>query len=155
VRSLRSPLVSLGLAVALGLTSAPGRADDTGSRWLAAVPFGVGQFQNRDVALGVFFAVSEAAAGGAAIAAYAIVEQLSRTKVARTTISLAGLNDELTRLTTANQIAFATWNVLAAAGVIEAQVSLRPARCKRDCAPVSATAAPVPGGARLGVRVAF
>ena len=40
------------------------------SRWLAAVPFGVGQFQNENSTLGIVFAVAEAVLIGGAIATW-------------------------------------------------------------------------------------
>ncbi len=41
-------------------------------RWIAAVPFGVGQFQNRDNSLGWFFFGSELLTAGAALASFSI-----------------------------------------------------------------------------------
>jgi hypothetical protein len=163
MRCLNSPLVVLGLVAAFGLTSAPARADGPvegapGSRYIAALPFGAGQFQNGDVGLGIFFAAGEALLGGASITAFALVDRLSQTSLRSSNgllPNIPALNNELALLTRLNQVAFAAGSALAVAGVIEAQVSFRSARCKRECAPVSATAAPVPGGGRLGVRVSF
>jgi hypothetical protein len=47
--------------------SSAAHADENGSRWIAAMPFGAGQIQNGDTGLGVFFAVGEALLGGATI----------------------------------------------------------------------------------------
>jgi hypothetical protein len=41
-------ILPFALVAAVGLSAAPARADDT-SRWIAALPFGAGQFQNGDV----------------------------------------------------------------------------------------------------------
>jgi hypothetical protein len=153
-------VLSLTLAAALGLSAAPAHADETRSRWIAAIPFGAGQFQNGDVALGITFAAGEAILASGSIATAVLVEQLGSTNIAartRAPVDIGALNDRIADTTTANRVLFAAWAGLAVAGVIEAQVSFvrpRPAG-ERAGSSVMATAAPLPGGALLGVRAAF
>ncbi|MEM1030766.1 MAG: hypothetical protein AAF928_07910 [Myxococcota bacterium] len=48
----------------------------TRSRWIATVPFGIGQFQNDDLGWGAFFAISESLTFGAALVSFIYVERL-------------------------------------------------------------------------------
>jgi hypothetical protein len=155
-------IAATALALAIGLSAAPSRADEATERWIAALPFGAGQIRRGDVGLGVFFAVGEALLGGTAIAAWAAFGALSTTDpyrpVGQRVPSIPALNAELDTVATVNRVAFAGWAALTAAGVIEAQVSVG----RRGSAPrdqpsprVAMTAAPVPGGASMGLRLAF
>lgn len=126
-----------------------------GSRGLAMVPFGVGQFQNGDTGLGVFFAVSEAVTAGLSVAlAAAWVGTWSNAKT-------PDANGSLDAIEIANQVSFATFAALAVGGVVQAQVAFVPRRVvpgKRTLPkPVSVVPAPLPlpGGAGLGVVGSF
>lgn len=68
-------ILPFALVAAISLSAAPARADEP-SRWIAALPFGVGQFQNRDVGLGSFFASSEALMGATSIVTAAVEMKL-------------------------------------------------------------------------------
>jgi hypothetical protein len=154
-------MLPIALAAAVGLSAAPARADDTRSRWIAALPFGVGQLQNGDVALGVVFAVSEIAFAGTSIASLAVVDRLSSASPytgGQSRVSIPALNQSLSTWTTVNQVTFAGWAAFAAAGVIQAEVGFRPQRAApgdKACPSVSATASATPGGGMLGVRATF
>jgi hypothetical protein len=96
-------------------------------RWIAAVPFGVGQFQNRDNSLGWFFFGSELLTAGAALASFSIsshIDSQAVTLADASTPSNAGSRAQDWHL--AGTIS--TWSFLglAAIGVIEAQVSFVP-----------------------------
>lgn len=148
-----SKLVPLALAAAIGLSAAPARAEG-GSRWVAALPFGVGQFQNGDVGLGAFFAAGEVAAGAVAIASVIRVNQLADTNISRLGPSdMLGVNRAILTAATANRVAFTAWAALTVAGVIEAQVSFR--RRERPLRAMLPLVAPVPGGALLAVQGTF
>jgi len=160
VTALRpSRLLPLALAATIGLAAAPARAEGPSSRWVAALPFGAGQFQNGDVALGIALAAGEAALAGASIATAVLVNQIAATNVTRgKPVDLVALNGSLRKTVLANQIAFSGWAALTAAGVIEAQVRFVPRReaCGAlPCPSVTATLAPLPGGGLLGIRGAF
>jgi len=151
-------ILLLAFVAAAGLRAAPARADE-GSRWIAALPFGAGQFQNGDVALGIYFACGEAGFGVTSIATAAIATSLLSTDIhSQPRVDIAELNDRIHTVTAMNQVAFAGWAALTAAGIIEAQVNLGQRRVPMARQPVrsfAATAAPVPGGGLLGVRFAF
>jgi hypothetical protein len=136
------------------------------SRWIALVPFGVGQFQNESVALGVVFAVGEALLGGASLATVAIVNGFASTNInaksaSNATVNIEALNANIRVATTVNQVSFVGWATLTLAGVIQAQAAFVPERVtfkKRPIPPrptVSPVAAPLPGGALLGVSGTF
>lgn len=156
-------ILTLALVAAVGLSAAPARADDA-SRWIAALPFGAGQFQNGDVSLGIFFAGGEVLLGATSIATAAIVMSWASIDVHRRDpdtgwhVDVPALNDRVHTATTVNRVAFTGWAVLTAAGIIEAQVNFGP-RCAvsgHQIGPsVTATAAPVPGGGLVGVRAVF
>jgi hypothetical protein len=155
-------VLSLALAASVGLSTAPARAEGPapcGSRWIAVLPFGAGQFQNRDVGLGIFFAAGEAALAGTSIATTLVVDKLASTNVFAPgpRPSIARLNDQLRTVTVVNRMAFAGWAALTAVGLIEAQVSFGPRRADEKSAPPSlaVAAASVPGGGMVGLHAAF
>lgn len=97
------------------------------SRIVAAVPFGLGQFQNGSKNLGYFFAISEGVTASVAIVAsqfftyYASFDPTLATAVER--------EDLLQRQKVAlavNQIAFGLWASLSVAGIVQAQAAFVP-----------------------------
>ena len=156
-----SRILPLALVATVGLSAAPARAHEP-SRWIAALPFGVGQFQNGEAALGIFFASGEALLGATSIATAAITMTLSSADTRPVLqgdwmrqVDYAALNDRIRAATTANHIAFAGWAALTAAGILEAQVNFGTRRMAAEVPLVTATAAPVPGGGLVGVRAVF
>jgi hypothetical protein len=150
-----SRLLPLALAATIGLAAGPARAE--GSRWIAALPFGAGQFQNGDFALGIVFSAGEAALAGLSIAT-AVRTHLLTSHASNGPPDLAALNSSLRTSVLTNQIAFGGWGALTVAGIAEAQVRFVPRRddCgATPCPSVTATLAPFPGGALLGIRGAF
>jgi hypothetical protein len=96
-------------------------------RWIAAVPFGVGQFQNRDTSLGWFFFGAEVATAGAALASFSIsshIDSQAATLADASTPSNAGTRAQDWHL--AGTIS--TWSFLGLAviGILEAQLSFVP-----------------------------
>jgi uncharacterized protein with PIN domain len=156
-------IVPAALAVAVSLSAAPARADEATSRWIAALPFGAGQVHRGDIGLGLYFAAGEALLGGASIAAAAYVGALTSAASAppepgQKVVDIRALNAELRTATMVNRIAFAGWAALTAAGVVEAQLSIsRRSSASRDqpSPPLRLTAAPVPGGASIGLHLSF
>lgn len=103
------------------------------SRWVAMIPFGVGQFQNGNSGLGWFFAISEAltAAGTivSATVAYDFAAVDCRTYVDPDTgvpADCAELESSFLAARTVNWISFGSLAALVLAGIIEAQVSFDP-----------------------------
>jgi len=136
------------------------RRVEPNSRAIAMVPFGVGQFQNGDVRLGVVFASAEVLLGGASLVTVAIVNKLASTDT-RLSVNLTALNSQIRTAVLINQITFAAWASVTAAGVLQAQLGFVPQRItvqKRPVPPrpkLTPIAAPLPGGALIGVGGTF
>jgi len=102
------------------------------SRIVAAVPFGVGQFQNGSPGLGWFFAISEAVTGAAALTfagVYNYYVSVDRKTVDPETgqpVDVAGLNNAIQTAAKLNQVAFGTWAALTIAGIVQAQLAFVP-----------------------------
>ncbi|NUQ78144.1 MAG: hypothetical protein HUU21_31820 [Polyangiaceae bacterium] len=144
------------------------------SRLVAAVPFGVGQFQNGSPGLGWFFAISEAVTGAAALTfagVFSYYVSIDLTTIDPDTgapVDRAALNSAMRTAATLNQVAFGTWAALTVAGIVQAQIAFvpevvttvkrpvpkpPPTLDERKSAPVSMVpvVSVVPGGAGLGV----
>ncbi|APR88197.1 Tetratricopeptide TPR_2 repeat protein [Minicystis rosea] len=136
------------------------RRIEPNSRWIAMVPFGVGQFQNGDVRLGVVFAAGEVLLGGASLVTVAVVNRLA-SSFSVPNVDKNALSRQIKTVTTVNQITFAAWAAVTVAGVLQAQFGFVPERTttvKRPIPPrpkIAPVAAPVPGGAIFGVTGTF
>ena len=139
---------------------------ESNSRWLALVPFGVGQFQNGDVRLGVLFASGEAVLGGASLVTVAIVNSLASINVNQRTpqnqpVDIPALNSRIDTLTAVNRVTFAAWGALTLAGIVQAEVAFVPEKVTyhdRVIPPrprVLPVVAPQPGGAVIGLSGTF
>lgn len=137
-------------------------------RWLAMVPFGVGQFQNDDPALGWIFLGTEVALAGTALGALIVEYQLNAQSDDDPRPDPVELNQALD--TTHQVLVLSSWGFLAVAtaGVVQAQLAFVPevrevkkrplprdVRPRRQEAGPSAVVRPVPlplpGGAGVGV----
>ncbi|HEX4341693.1 MAG TPA: tetratricopeptide repeat protein [Polyangiaceae bacterium] len=131
-------------------------------RWIAWVPFGVGQFQNHDVGLGALFLTTEVLLAGTAIGAASI--ELSLNAQAKGGAGLGGDVAQLNQnIHTANDVALiATGSLIlvAAGGIWQANAAFVPefplgVRPRRKPKPftseTSAVVVPVVGGAALSV----
>jgi len=131
-------------------------------RWVAWVPFGVGQFQNRDYGLGAVFLASEVLLAGTALGATSI--ELSLNAQAKGGAGLLGNVPQLNQnIRTANDVALiATGGFLLVAGlgilqanlafVPEYPLGVRPrARPKPATRATSVGALPLPGGGAFSV----
>ncbi len=94
-------------------------------RWLAAVPFGVGQFQNRMPVLGWLFLVSEALALGTTVVGITYELDLDA-QSQRQNVDIPRLNS--TRHSVRQMWIVSTWSLLAlaAGGVVEAELDFVP-----------------------------
>lgn len=96
-------------------------------RWIAALPFGVGQFQNRDTTLGWLFLTSELVAAGTMVGSLGVYRaraaQLEDTQDVQRRDALK--ND---RQTAYSVILVSSWALigLATVGIVEAQLSFVP-----------------------------
>ncbi len=153
------------------------------SRWFAAVPFGVGQFYNGDVGLGVLFASVEVSAIAAAITTGVIhADQASSAtdvdfhdflppgaqKPKFDPVSKSALATQLEQLQIANNVSMGVLALALIAGFIEAQASFEPEEVRRvpralppkppKPAPPSVQVSGVPGApdaTGLGLRITF
>lgn len=102
------------------------------SRLVAFVPFGVGQLQNGDTALGLLFAGSQVLAAGTSIgfaAAHGFfsgADPNSKNPETGKLVVKSELNALIQLTATGNQIAFGAWAALAIAGIIQANVAFVP-----------------------------
>jgi hypothetical protein len=136
-------------------------------RAVALLPFGVGQFQNDDTALGWLFLTSEVVLGGIALTSLVVRSHLV-TEANRTgnTLDNDDVNQRLADWQTTLELSSWGFLAVAAAGIVEAQLSFEPEfRTTRrrplprnSSAPAPSAAfrlAPVAGGLSLGVVGSF
>ncbi|MGZ5966527.1 MAG: hypothetical protein ACXWP4_02585 [Polyangiales bacterium] len=126
------------------------------SRVIASLPFGIGQFQNGETALGVFFAATEVLTLGAATVSFAYHGALPRDPVdaneARNAASAARV---------INWISLGAFVALAVGGIVQAHVALVPESRETRPRPLpkglawQPLAAPVDHGAVLGLSALF
>ncbi len=128
------------------------------SRLLAFVPFGVGQLQNGDTALGILFAGASRWRRGPSIGFgtmhnyYSSVNPRVRDPNTGNPVNVAELNDRIQVAATANQIAVGLLAGLVIAGIIQANVAFVPeVRTTRDR---EVPKRPAPAGRADGGRVA-
>lgn len=128
------------------------------SRWIAAVPFGAGQFQNGDTALGVSFRAGEVALLSTAIASGLVLHKhMQAAQVDPNDPPEANSFNRKTEVTHGVMTALA-WSFVGVAvpGVLEAQLSLKK---PLDDGAGSVTYLPSvevkPGAATLGVSGRF
>lgn len=96
-------------------------------RWLAAIPFGVGQFQNRDPALGWIFLGTEIALAGTALGT--LIAESSLNAKADDNLSAAETRELNTKVDTFHQVfVFSSWGFIGVSlvGVLQAQLAYVP-----------------------------
>jgi tetratricopeptide (TPR) repeat protein len=103
------------------------RIEERHSRWVAAMPFGIGQFQNGHDGLGLVLAVGEGSLLAISVVSFFLHENL-RGQEPNTADLLqdARLAENVFRYT--NQISLGLFAVIAAAGIVDAQVRFVPSR---------------------------
>jgi tetratricopeptide (TPR) repeat protein len=102
------------------------RVEEVRSRWIAMVPFGVGQFQNDHNGLGLVLAVSEGALLAISVTSFFLHESLRGQVPTADMRDNARLAEATFRYT--NQLSAGLFAVLAVTGVIDAQVRFVPSR---------------------------
>ncbi len=120
-------------------------------RWLASVPFGVGQFQNGDNAAGWAFLVTEVALAGTCITALVIDEKLAN-RAREPGIDLTDLRAK--RLDTYRVIVGTSWGFLgvAAGGILHANWRFVPERRTTRRRPLPPDLAQSAGESQRGLR---
>lgn len=96
------------------------------SRWVASVPFGVGQFQNGQRGLGVALAMAESFAAVASVVTYFGHQGLLNERVSASNREDLDQQEKIWRA--ANWASFGTFAALAVAGIVDAHVRFVPAR---------------------------
>ncbi len=113
---------------------------ETHSRWIAAIPLGVGQFQNDNVGLGILFASTEGVAAVSSIVTAVLATDLRNKAIAQQNpdptqpatststqkVDPAKTNSQINALTVANNVSLAVLGVTVISGIIEAEVSFKP-----------------------------
>jgi tetratricopeptide (TPR) repeat protein len=94
------------------------------SRWIAALPFGIGQFQNEDRRLGIMFATTQSAFLAGAIATFIGHNSLRDENPAPDEIDRAQRVERALRI--GNWACVGAFLSFAVAGVVEAQVRFKP-----------------------------
>lgn len=127
------------------------------SRILASVPFGVGQFQNGDVGLGIFFAATEGMALTAATISWAYHYSLPRDPVDATEARSAANAARVV-----NWISLGAFVALAVGGIAQAHIAFVPETRETHQKPLPKAltsfhpiASPIAGGAILGFGAIF
>ncbi len=107
------------------------RVKEAHSRWIALVPFGVGQFQNDHKGLGLVLAVTEGALLAIGVTTYVLHESLR--SAANGSTPPTGTERDNARLAEAafrytNQISFGLFTLVAVTGILDAQLRFVPSR---------------------------
>jgi hypothetical protein len=135
------------------------RVVQTNSRWIALIPFGIGQFQNGDVPGGIGFAVSEVLTAGTSLTIFALAANLSSLAPAPNQINAT--NARLNAFAILNRISFSLWGALTLGGILHAQLTFVPERVTIRSHPIPPRpklvpmAAPLQRGAVLGLAGTF
>lgn len=104
------------------------------SRWIASIPFGVGQFQNGDRGLGVAFAMAQGLAVATSIVSYIGHERVADDNP--TAFELADTRQSERLWRTTNWVSFSTFAALALIGIIDAHVRFVPGRQRSSHRPL-------------------
>jgi hypothetical protein len=102
------------------------RVEQVRSRWIALLPFGVGQFQNDNDGLGLVLAVTQGTLLATGIVSYALHESLRDEKPTGSAIDDAELAEASSRYV--NQLSLGLFAVVAVTGIVDAQVRFKPSR---------------------------
>lgn len=103
-----------------------GESRERNSRWIATVPFGVGQFQNGDKGLGIALGMLEGMAAVSSVVSYVAHERLADEQPSSAEIDSARSIETAWR--TANIASFSVFIALAIIGIVDAHVRFVPER---------------------------
>lgn len=100
------------------------RVERNNSRWIALLPFGVGQFQNGHNNLGTFLAVSEALLVALNITSYFLHQSLEGQQPEPDRLGEARFAEKTFRIT--NQVTLGVVALLCVGGIVDAQIRFKP-----------------------------
>jgi len=109
---------------ALEVLAASETVEKVNSRWIAALPYGIGQFQNEDRELGIMFAVTESALLAASIGTFIGHNSLRDENPAPNEIERARRVERALRI--GNWVSVGALLSFYVAGVVEAEVRFKP-----------------------------
>ncbi len=112
------------------------RVQQVNSRWIATVPFGVGQFQNGHNGLGSALAMAEGLAVATSVFTFIFHQQLRDEEVSPADVGDAQRREELWR--TVNITSFAAFAALAVIGIVDAHVRFKPEQTTERTRPLPA-----------------
>lgn len=103
------------------------------SRFIAAIPFGVGQYQNGNAGLGAMFTIAEAIGAGTMLVTVFVVQDLNRQAIefqnhnldSDTGLDLDALNTKIDVLQGVNIGGAVVFGIFAIAGIIEAEAAFK------------------------------
>lgn len=128
------------------------------SRWLALVPFGVGQFQNRDNALGYTLLATEGLLAATTLTAMVLEIRLHRQAQASQaegqTLDVATLNSDLQTVSTLMDISAWSFVGVTLLGILQAQLAFVPEHNDVRYKPLPSSLVPGSGEARRSRGVA-
>jgi tetratricopeptide (TPR) repeat protein len=118
------------------------------SRYVAAMPFGAGQFQNGDIGLGLFFGISQLLAGGVAIGAEIVNTNLTVDGVERD-VNRDAAQAGIDTARTVNLVAMGIFGLSAVSGIAEAQISFESESVEMRTRPIPKRLPTPPPAARV------
>jgi hypothetical protein len=130
------------------------------SRWVALLPFGVGQFQNRQTALGWAFLGTEAALTATSMVTFVVVQSL-QSQGNTPGIDTRDLNERVASASKINRWSVAALAIVAVGGIAHAQITFVPEERVVRERPLPRGPAVEPavsletGGGMLGLRGSF
>jgi hypothetical protein len=120
----------------LRLMASEAELRERNSRWIASVPFGVGQFQNGDKGLGVALAMGQGLAAATSVVSFIAHQQLANDRPGPAGIDEARRIEYAWRTT--NIVSFSVFAALAVIGIIDAHVRFVPERVRKARRPLPA-----------------
>lgn len=102
------------------------RVEQLRSRWVAMLPFGIGQFQNDNDGLGLVLAVTQGSLLAIAVTSFALHESLRGEQPRADQLNEAELAEASFRYV--NQISLGLFAAVAVTGIIDAQLRFKPSR---------------------------
>jgi hypothetical protein len=105
------------------------RRFEVNSRWIAMIPFGVGQYQNGDTRLGALFTASEVALGVSLVTSGVFAQNYANFDRSRCNAQCyAQVESAFTTAALVNHISFGALLGVAVAGIVQAQIAFVPER---------------------------
>jgi tetratricopeptide (TPR) repeat protein len=134
------------------------RRVEINSRWVALLPLGIGQYQNGDTRLGVFFTASELLLGATTLVSAGVIAGYDKVKGKDCTgACLSVFHENVANAALVNRIAFGGWLGITLIGIAQAQIAFVPERHTYQPRPIpprpklAPTVSLEPGGLGLGL----